>query len=75
MKLQRRRARRRAVAPVARKLAMILHAMWRDGSKFRFGQAHRQMRKLATIRNASDRQTTNEHPSYFEAPTRESNRG
>jgi hypothetical protein len=31
--------------PVARKLAMILHAMWRDGSEFRFGQAHRQMRK------------------------------
>jgi hypothetical protein len=39
MKLQRRRGRQRAVAPVARKLAMILHAIWRDGSEFRFGQA------------------------------------
>jgi hypothetical protein len=45
MKLQRHRRHKQAVVAVARKLAMILHAMWRDGSEFRLGQAHRQMRK------------------------------
>jgi transposase len=47
MKLKRHRGHQRAVVAVARKLAMILHAMWRDGSEFRFGQAHRQMRKTS----------------------------
>ena len=47
MKLQRSRGHKRAVVAVARKLAIILHAMWRDGSEFRFGQAperHRERR-------------------------------
>jgi hypothetical protein len=45
MKSRCHRGHERAVVAVARKLAMILHAMWRDGSEFRLGQAHRQMRK------------------------------
>jgi transposase len=28
---------RKAVVAVARKLAVLLHGMWRDGSEFRFG--------------------------------------
>jgi hypothetical protein len=28
---------RKAVVAVARKLAVLLHGMWRDGSDFRFG--------------------------------------
>ena len=39
LKLQRHRGHKRALVAVARKLALILHAMWRDGSEFRFGQA------------------------------------
>jgi len=39
MKLQRHRGHKRALVAVARKLALILHAMWRDGSEFHFGQA------------------------------------
>jgi transposase len=47
MKSQRHRGHQRAVVAVARKLAMIVHAMWRDGSEFGFGQAHRQVRKTS----------------------------
>jgi transposase len=39
MKIQRQRGHRKAVIAVARKLAIILHAMWRDGTEFRFGRA------------------------------------
>jgi transposase len=35
----RRRGRKRATVAVARKLAVILHRMWVDGSTFRFGRA------------------------------------
>jgi transposase len=37
--IQRRRGHKKAVVAVARKLAILLHAMWRDGSEFRFGRA------------------------------------
>jgi transposase len=36
MKLARHRGHKRAVTAVARKLAVIMHAMWRDGTDFRF---------------------------------------
>jgi transposase len=36
MKLQRHRGHKPALMAVARKLAPILHAMWRDGSEFWF---------------------------------------
>jgi hypothetical protein len=39
MRLQRHRGHKRPLVAAARKLALILHAMWRDGSEFRFGQA------------------------------------
>jgi transposase len=39
MRLQRHRGHKGALVAAARKLALILHAMWRDGSEFRFGQA------------------------------------
>ena len=39
LKIQRRRGHKRAVVAVARRLAIILHAMWRDGTEFRFGTA------------------------------------
>jgi transposase len=45
MKRQRSRGRKRAVVAVARKLSLILHAMWRDGSEFRFGQAPEPQRE------------------------------
>jgi transposase len=35
--IQRRRGHKKAVVAVARKLAILLHAMWRDDSEFRFG--------------------------------------
>jgi hypothetical protein len=31
----------RVLVAVARKLVLVLHAMWRDGSEFRFGQVPR----------------------------------
>ena len=39
MKLARHRGHKRAVTAVARKLAVIMHAMWRDGTDFRFAAA------------------------------------
>lgn len=39
LKIQRRRGHKKAVVAVARKLAIVMHAMWRDGSEFRFGRA------------------------------------
>ena len=36
MKLAAKRGHKRAVVAVARKLAVIMHRMWRDGSSFRF---------------------------------------
>ncbi len=38
MRLQRTKGRRRALVAVARKLAVIMHRMWMDGSKFQWGQ-------------------------------------
>jgi len=37
LKLSRTRGRKRALVAVARKLATIMFAMWRDGSEYRFG--------------------------------------
>jgi len=45
MKLQRHRGHKRALVAAARKLALILHAMWRDGSELRFGQAREPQRE------------------------------
>lgn len=36
--VKRRRGHKKAVVGVARKLAILLHAMWRDGSEFRYGR-------------------------------------
>ena len=36
LSIAKRRGHRRAVVAVARKLAVLLHAMWRDGSEFRW---------------------------------------
>ena len=38
MRLMRTKGRRRAVVAVARKLAVILHRMWSDGTDFRWGK-------------------------------------
>jgi transposase len=37
-----KRGHKRAVGAVARKLAVIMHRMWRDGSEFRFSAADQQ---------------------------------
>lgn len=37
MQVAKRRGMRRARVAVARKLAVILHRLWRDGTEFRFG--------------------------------------
>jgi transposase len=53
LKLAKKRGHKRACVAVARKLAVIMHAMWRDGSEFRFkaatapsGGAGKRTRKL-----------------------------
>ncbi len=38
MKVAKRRGMARARVAVARKLAVILHGMWRDGTEFRWGK-------------------------------------
>jgi len=38
MQVAKRRGLARARVAVARKLAVILHAMWRDGTEFRWGK-------------------------------------
>ena len=40
MSIAKRRGHRRAVVAVARKLATLLHAMWRDGTEFRWTKAN-----------------------------------
>ena len=37
MKLMKTKGRRRAIVAVARKIAVVLHRMWIDGSDFRLG--------------------------------------
>jgi transposase len=39
LKIAKKRGHKRACVAVARKLAVIMHAMWRDGTEFRFKQA------------------------------------
>jgi transposase len=39
MRIAKRASMMCAIIAVARKLSLILHAMWRDGSEFRFGHA------------------------------------
>jgi transposase len=36
LKIAKKRGHKRACLAVARKLSVIMHAMWRDGSTFRF---------------------------------------
>ena len=43
LRLMRRKVRRRAVVAVARKLAVIMHRMWADGTGFR----HRPLERAA----------------------------
>jgi hypothetical protein len=38
MRLQRTKGRHRTLVAMARKLAVIMHRMWMDGSKFQWGQ-------------------------------------
>ncbi|MBB5712718.1 transposase [Sphingomonas xinjiangensis] len=38
MKVAQRRGMRRAIVAVARRLAVILHRMWTDGTDFRWGK-------------------------------------
>jgi hypothetical protein len=38
MAIARRRGTKRAIVAVARKLAVILHRMWLDGTEFRWGK-------------------------------------
>jgi hypothetical protein len=42
LKIAKRRGHKRACVAVARKLAMIMHAMWRDGSEFQFKETKAQ---------------------------------
>ena len=37
MKVAKRRGMRRAIVAVARRLAVVLHRMWTDGTDFRWG--------------------------------------
>jgi hypothetical protein len=39
LRVAKRRGHKHAAVAVARKLAMILHRMWLDGTEFRFGTA------------------------------------
>ena len=38
MKVAQRRGMRRAIVAVARRLAVVLHRMWTDGTDFRWGK-------------------------------------
>jgi len=48
LKIAKKRGHKRACVAVARKLAVIMHAMWRDGSEFRFKEP-----KASTDRTAA----------------------
>ena len=39
LKIVKKRGHQRACVAVARKLAVIMHAMWRDGAEFHFNEA------------------------------------
>lgn len=39
LRVAKRRGQKRAAVAVARKLATVMHRLWRDGSEFRFGKA------------------------------------
>ena len=39
MKLARHRGMRRAIVAVARRMAIVMHRMWRDGTEFRWTNA------------------------------------
>lgn len=43
MKVAKKRGHQRACVAVARKLAVIMHAMWRGGSEFHFKEANAPM--------------------------------
>jgi hypothetical protein len=47
MKIAKHRGMARARVAVARKLAVVLHRMWSDGTEFRFGKQPASKRGLA----------------------------
>jgi hypothetical protein len=59
MAIARRRGVKRAIVAVARKLAVILHRMWLDGTEFRWGKevpsAHNRARARGAERDPPDR--------------------
>jgi transposase len=48
LKIAKKRGHKRACVAVARKLAVIMHAMWRDGSEFRFKEPKASADRTAT---------------------------
>jgi transposase len=42
LKIAKTRCHKRGCVALARKLAVIMHAMWRDGSEFRFKESKAQ---------------------------------
>ena len=53
LKIAKKRGHKRACVAVARKLAVIMHAMWRDGTEFRFEAAADTTQELLTLLVAS----------------------
>jgi transposase len=49
LKIAKTRGHKRACVAVARKLAVIMHAMWRDGSEFRFKEPKAQASGSTTV--------------------------
>jgi transposase len=49
LKIAKTRGHKRACVAVARKLAVIMHAMWRDGSEFRFKEPKAPTGRTATV--------------------------
>ena len=51
MKIARHRGMKRAAVAVARRMAVIMHRMWADGTEFRWDKHHRCSRLSGPRRN------------------------
>ena len=63
MQIARRRGMKKAIVALARRLAVIMHRMWVDGTEFRWTRKYVRQRHDNPCKIKSDRRTTRAPPS------------
>ena len=70
MQIARRRGMKKAIVVLARRLAVIMHRIWVDGTEFRWTREIRGSR-MKIVQDQSDRRKLEFHPAVERCPSRD----